>query len=593
MELGFKFYYSLGILIILSIVLIKEFIRTDLAVFSALIFLLLGRVVSVKEAFAGFSNIGVITIGLLFVVAGGLKSAGLLNAISKIVMGKNSSNLRTKLFRLTLPVTFTSAFMNNTPIVAILLPAVKSWANRNNLSPSKFLIPLSYSAILGGMLTLIGSSTNLIVHGLLLENGFKGFSFFEITPIGLTVALVGIVYIVLFAPKMLPERIKVSDNLNTNVREFVIELKVTNEFEGVGKSIEAAGLRHLRGLFLFQIEREGETITAVSSHEKIRVGDRLFFTGLPGTIVELQKRPGLQLVKNIDFDLKNYDSDKVKVYEAVISNTSPLVGKTVRNSQFRTIYGGVILAIHRNGERIEKKIGDILLKPGDTLLVLAEESFYNKWYNSKDFYLIANSSPVDSKPVRYAVIAVLTLIAMVIAIVFNLLELPVAVGLAAIIMVGSGVVSPKKAHEFVDFKVLIIIASSFGIAQAISNSGLAKLLADWLISTKSIIGTVGLLAGVFYLTSFFNLIISSNATAAFIFPFAIGVAVESGFPVHPFALILIIASAASFASPLSYQTNLMVYGAGGYRFRDYLKFGLPLQLFIGIIAIGVVYCIYF
>ncbi len=585
--MSFNFYFTFVVLIVLTVVLVKDIVSAEIAVFGSLIIFLLAKIISVKEAFAGFSNPGVISIALLFIVAGGLKSAGLMNTLSGIMLGKNNSSLRFKLLRLMLPVTASSAFMNNTPIVAILLPSVKSWAEKNNLSPSKFLIPLSYAAILGGMITLIGTSTNLIVHGLLIQNGLKGFSFFEITPVGILVALFGIIYVAFLAPRWLPERIKSTSSME-NAREFVMELKVTPDFAGVGKTVEEAGLRHLKGLFLFQIERNGEVITAVSSQEKIRIGDRLFFTGLPETIVELQKRPGLQLVKNVDFELKNYDSDKVKVFEAVISNTSPLIGKSVRDSQFRTIYGGVILAIHRNGERIEKKIGDIVLKSGDTLLVLAESLFYNKWYNSKDFYLIAGSSPVDSKPVKQAVIAVATLVGMILLVVFHLLELPVAAGLAAIILVVTKVISPRRAREFVDFKVLLVIASAFGIAQAISNSGMAEFLAKLLLYLKSYFGIVGLLAGLFYLTSFYNIIITSNATAALVFPVAITLANDVGLPVHPFALILTIAAAASFASPLSYQTNLMVYGPGGYRFRDYINFGLPLQLAVGVIAIIVV-----
>ncbi len=233
------------------------------------------------------------------------------------------------------------------------------------------------------------------------------------------------------------------------------------------------------------------------------------------------------------------------------------------------------------------------MKSGDTLLVLAESSFYEKWYNSKDFYLIAGSSVVDSKPVKQAIIAILTLIGMILAIVFNILELPIAAGLATIILVITKVISPGKAKEFVDFEVLIIIASAFGIAQAISNSGIAEFLAGLLLYFKHYWGIIGLLAGIYYLTSFYNTIITSNATAALIFPIAVTLAKDTNLPVHAFALILTIAAAASFASPLSYQTNLMVYGPGGYRFRDYIKFGLPLQLAVGIIAVSGVYWLYF
>jgi di/tricarboxylate transporter len=475
--------------------------------------------------------------------------------------------------------------MNNTPIVAILIPSIKRWASKNNLSVSKFLIPLSYAAIFGGMCTLIGTSTNLIVHGLMLEHGYQGFSFFELTKVGLPVAAVGMIYILTIGQRLLPNRKEPFFEIDENTRDYVIELKVTGDYPNVGKTIEQCGLRHLKGLFLFQIERNWEVIAPASPDEIIKVGDRLFFTGIPETILELQKTPGLQLIKDPAFDLKNYDSDKIQAYEAVVSHSSPLVGKRVKDSNFRGKYNSVILAIHRNGERIKSKIGDIVIEAGDTLLILGPRKFFNEWYYNKDFYLISSAPEVYSKPSKQAWFSVGVLLVMILLIVFNIVPLISAAGLAAVILIITKSISPQNAKNMIDWKVLIVIGSAFGIAVGIENSGIAGFMADIIVGVGSKIGTIGVLVGIYAITSIYNTIITSNATSALIFPIALSSALAVNADVNAFGITVAVASAASFASPLSYQTNLMVYGPGGYKFKDYLKIGAPLQILVGIFAI--------
>lgn len=581
----FEFWFTLALLVVMTVILVKEKLEISITVFSVLLLLIVGEVVTVDEAFSGFSNIGVLSIALLFVVAGALQTTGFINQINKFIYGRADAPNFKKLLRLMLPVTLMSSFMNNTPIVAILIPSVKKWASKNNLSVSKFLIPLSYAAIFGGMCTLIGTSTNLIVHGLMIEHGYEGFSFFELTKVGLPVAIVGTLYLIVVSPKLLPNRKEPFFEIDEHTRDYVIELKVTEEYPNVGSTIEQCGLRHLKGLFLFQIERNGEVIAPASPEEVIRVNDRLFFTGIPETILELQKTPGLQLIKDPAFDLKNYDSDKIQAYEAVVSHSSPLVGKRVKESNFRGKYNSVILAIHRNGERIKKKIGDIVIEAGDTLLILGPKKFFNEWYHNKDFYLISSAPEIYSKPSKQAWFSVGVLLVMILMIVLDVVPLISAAGLAAVVLILTRSISPQNAKNMIDWKVLIVIGSAFGIAGGIENSGIAKFMADIIVSVGSKIGTIGVLIGIYVITSIYNTIITSNATSALIFPIALSSALAVNADVNAFAITVAIASAASFASPLSYQTNLMVYGPGGYKFKDYLKVGAPLQALVGIVAI--------
>jgi di/tricarboxylate transporter len=309
--------------------------------------------------------------------------------------------------------------------------------------------------------------------------------------------------------------------------------------------------------------------------------------------VELQKTPGLQLIKDSSFDLKYYDSDEIKAYEAVISTSSPLIGKNVRESNFRGKYGAVIIAIHRNGERIQKKIGDIVLHPGDTLLILAEKDFRKRWYYSNDFYLISNAPVVHSKPQWQAKLAVGIFALMILLTVLQVMPLIVAAGLATIALILSRSISQTDAKNMVDWRVLLVIAGAFGIASAIENSGLAQLIGQFTIDTAQPFGIIGLLVGVYFLTSFYTSFITNNAAAAFLFPVALSIATSMELDFRPFAVIIAISASAVFATPFGYQTNLMVYGPGGYRFRDYVRAGIPLQVMIGVLTVGLVYLYYF
>ncbi len=592
--MNFQFWYTVVIIAVMTVVLLKEWFETELTILSALFLLLIGKVITVNEAFAGFSNEGMLTIAFLFIVAAGLNNSGLMNSLQGYLFGKkNNSAISRKLARILFPVSAVSAFINNTPVVALLIPALKSWTDRMDLSPSKFFIPLSYAAILGGMCTLIGTSTNLIIYGLMEQSGMQGMGMFEITKIGLPVAIGGLLFLIVFGPKLLPDRKIVMRELSENTREFVVALKVTSKYKGIGKTIEEAGLRHLKGLFLFQIERRGQIIAPARPDEHIRLGDRLFFTGLPKTILELQKTPGLEVIHDATLDLKQYDSSQIRPYEAVISDSSPLIGQNVRDSKFREKYDAVIIAIHRNGERIQKKVGDIVLRAGDTLLILAGKDFIKKWYHSRDFLLISESDRVPSKPLKNQIIAVATLALMVVLFVLHIVPIIVAAGIAVMILLLSKTVTLGEARESVDFKVLVIIASAFGIAAAIKNSGVAQVMARYIIDWGSIFGTVGIITAIFLITSGYANIITNNATAALVFPVVIAVTSQMHVDPRPFILTLAIAASSSFATPISYQTNIMVYGPGGYRFKDFLRIGLPMHVVVTTIAITAVYLIYF
>ncbi|NQT26441.1 anion permease [candidate division KSB1 bacterium] len=590
--LEFEFIYTVALLVLMTIFLVKEYIEADLVIFSSLLLLIAGGVITPKEAFTGFSNHGMLTVCFLFIIAAALYKTGVLNQLGKVILG-NEGSISKKLFRLLPPVSAVSAFFNNTPIVAMMIPVVRSWARKNNYSVSKFLIPLSYAAILGGTCTLIGTSTNLVVHGLMLENGMEGLSFFEISKTSVPVAVIGIIIIALFGHRLLPERKEPIVELGEETREFVIAMKVESNYPNIGKSVEEAGLRHLKGLFLFQIERNNKILVPITHDDIIYENDRLFFTGLPETIVELQKTPGLCLLKEASINLKNYDSDDLGTFEVVISPNSPLIGRNVRESNIRERYNAVIIAIHRSAERIKMKIGDVVLQSGDTLLILAKRDFLKRWYHSKDFFLVSKSAEIPSKPRWYSIFSLSVLGIMIVLMASNTIPILVTVAIAAVILILSGCISSRDAIESIDWKVLLIIASAFGIARGLDNSGVAYFIANKLIHFLGPLGLLGILAGIYFLTSFYTEVITNNAAAALMFPIALSTAKQAGIEPLPLFIAIAIAASASFATPIGYQTNLMVYGPGGYKFKDFLKIGIPMNILIGIMVITIIYFIYF
>ena len=588
----FQLYFTLSVILVMTIALVREWYKPSFVLFAAMIVLHLGGVVSVPEICSGFSNEGMLTVAVLFVVAYALQSStSLVSGMEKLLGEKEDRGIY---FRLMLPVILLSAFINNTPIVASLIPVIKRWCRKHNLPASRFLIPLSYAAILGGTCTLIGTSTNLVVHGLLLAEGRDGFSFFELSKAGVPIAIVVVLYFALLGHRLLPERKDTMVELGKSTREFVVEVKVEEAYAHAGKTIEDARLRHLKGLFLFQINRNGETISPVSSKEKVLIGDRLFFTGLPDTIYELLRMPGLKSIKDVAFDLQNLDSDKTSIHEAVIGNYSPLVGKNVRDSKFRTKYNAAILAIHRHGQRVNKKVGDIVLQANDTLLILAEKDFYEKWYHSTDFSLISAGTSEYAKPRWKGHLALLLLLLLVVAVTSGVFSsMFIAASLVAGIMVATNIVSLQDARRAIDFDVLIVIACSFGIGKAVANSGMASMIADFLVTSLYGYGIIGVILGLFFITSIYTEIITNNAAAALVFPVALATATHLNLDPKPFMIVLAIAASSAFATPLGYQTNMMVYSPGNYKFTDFIKAGLVINVLVGVVVTTVVYLLYF
>jgi len=560
-------------------------ISPDIIMSAGLTLLLVTGVLLPGEALAGFSNQGMLTVAVLYVVVSGLTETGAVSWIVQNILGR-PRNIRQAQTRLMTPAAILSAFLNNTPVVAVFVPAVKVWARRNNLSLSKLLIPLSYASIVGGTCTLIGTSTNLVVNGLLVDQvGLPGLSMFDLAWIGLPISVSVFLFVLMFSRRLLPDR-KEPLVHGDGMREYMAEMMVEEGSPLEGCCIEAAGLRCLPGLYLAEIERDGAILPAVEPQERLESNDRLVFVGAIESVVDLHSIRGLVPATNQVLKLEGARKDR-SFFEAVVSDTCPLVGKSVREGRFRTRYHAVIIALARNGERLHGKIGDMVLRAGDTLLLEARPNFIDQQGRSRDFLLVSEVGGFHPSNHKGAPVALAITIGMVVLAASGLLSMLEAALVAAGLMIVLGCTSGQVARQAPDWQVLVVIATSFGIGAALQKSGAAGVLAD---------GIIGLAGGspwatlvlVFAATALLTAIATNNVAAVLAFPIALSAAHHMTVDVMPFAITIMVAASASFATPIGYQTNLMVYNAGGYRFTDFVRIGLPLTLLVGLMTVGLV-----
>ena len=583
-------WFTLAVLVCMIVALVREVLGPDIIAFMALGVLVCTGILTPREAVIGFSNKGMLTVAILFVVAAAIQNTGALYGLFYSFLGKKRH--KRVFLRILAPISFFSAFLNNTPIVVMFAPLVRRWAIEHKISPSKYLLPLSYAAILGGMCTLIGTSTTLIVNGLMVDHDMPSMSMFEISKVGLPCALIGLLYLRFIGARLLPNRRDLIEDVMERGRDYLVEMRVQENSPLIGQNIEQAGLRHLKGLYLVKIIRGAETIAAVAPKVRLQGNDKLIFTGKVDTIRDLQSFNGLVPITGPDEerDLQNTD----KMAEAVVSPSSPLIGTTIRNSNFRTRYRASILAVHRNGARIDSKIGDIILHPGDTLLLLTSDAFERTWIHSQDFYLVSElpdtkKAATKQKPIALAILTLMILAATLGPYLPRIgdtsIDMFVCAFGAAVLMLVTRCISPDEARKSLEVNVLLLIACAFGIGTALEKSGAAGYIAEVIIMGFSQFGTVGILAGLYLVTILFSAVITNNATAVLIFPIAYQTAAHLSLNPRPFAILVAIAASASFATPIAYQTNMIVHGPGGYKFSDFLKAGIPLNLLLWLVAV--------
>jgi di/tricarboxylate transporter len=580
--LGFEAWFTLSVVFVSVALLIWGRYAPELILGVALTVLVLSGTISPDAALLGFANPGLITVALLYVVVAGLVDTGAVHALGERLLGRPKTVVAAQA-RLMLPVTAISAFLNNTPVVAMFIPVVEDWSRRCGISVSKLMIPLSYAAILGGTCTIIGTSTNLVVHGMVLSRTDLGpMGFFEIGLLGVPSALLGIAVVLAASRWLLPER-KPPLRLHADPREYAIEMLVEPGSPLVGRSVEQAGLRHLPGAFLAEIERAGALLPAVSSAEVLRAEDRLVFIGVVDSVVDILRLRGLIPAPDQVYKLDEPRAER-RLVEVVVSDSSPVVGRTIRDSEFRSRYDAVVIAVARNGERLPGKVGDIVLKAGDILLLETRLSFTQQNRNSRDFLLVSELTHAKLPRHDKAWLAVAILVGVVAVAALDVLPMLEAAMVGALLMIFTGCTRLESARASVDWNVLVMIGAAFGVGAAMSESGAAEGVAHAWLSLAGDDPWLALIA-IYAVTSAMTEVVTNNAAAVLIFPIAQAAAESLGVSLWPFVACIMMAASASFATPIGYQTNLMVYGPGGYRFSDFTRMGFALNVSLGVLAV--------
>ena len=553
----------------------------DMAMLGGVIVLLVTGVLSPAEAFRGMANEGMLTVAALFVVAAAMERTGALATLVERVLGRPRSLTSAQARVMAMPA-FLSAVMNNTPVVALMVPAVRDWAKKNRLSVSRLLMPMNNAVVLGGLCTLIGTSTNVIVSCLVSQKTGSPLAMFDITWLGIPLLAIGSVYILTASRFLLKDR-RPAMSESDDPRQYSLEMVVEEGSPLVGRTIEAAGLRGLASMFLMEIDRDGHVIAAVAPTERLEEGDRLVFVGDVDSVVDLQKIRGMRPATDQVFKLDDPRSERILV-EAVVSNSCPLVGRTIRQVRFRSTYDAVVIAVARNGERLRMKMGDVALEPGDTVLVEASPQFVERQRSSRDFYLVSevHGSPTPRHDRSWVALTILA--GMVAAAALGLLPMIAAAMAAAAMVVATRCLTSSEARRAIEWEALLLIASSFGIARAMDTTGLAGAIAD---STVAAAGSDlrWVLAAIYLVAMLFTEVMSNNAAAVLVFPIAWQAAADLWANPMPFVIAVTVAASCGFATPMGYQTNLMIYGAGGYRFSDYLRFGGPLNLIVMVVTL--------
>ncbi len=542
-----------------------------------------------EQAVSGFGNNGLITIGLLFAVVAGLEFTGGTELATGWLLNR-AKNLTDAQARLLIPVIGLSGFLNNTPLVAALMPVVGDLAKRISESTSRLLLPLSYAAILGGMCTLMGTSTNLIVADLnssAIADGLAAepLSFFSPAVVGVPAAVLGLIYMLLTSRLLIPERRK-AVSVADDPQQYTVEMQIEPGGPLVGRSIEEAGLRHLPGLYVAEIQRTDGTIAAAKPSLRLQANDVLILVGAIDSVVDLRKIRGLTTSDDQARKLQ-LPAWRRTLVEAVVSPRCSLLGKTIREGRFRSHFNAAVVAVARGDKRLEGKLGDVRLEVGDVLLLEASPSFLNRQRESRDFFLVSTVEQGVVRRPELAWTAVLIVIAMVVLAAWTKITIMTSALVAAIAMIGFRCCTTGEARRSIDWSVLIVIGAAIGIGAAMNESGAAVSIAEGLIGLAG--GNKLLaLAGVFLATMFCTELITNNATAVLMFPIALQTAASLDCNSTPFVITVMIAASASFLTPFGYQTNMMIYGVGGYRAVDYVRFGLPLSLIVFIITMLVV-----
>ena len=582
--------YVIGVVSLTVIFLYKEIYNTAITFLGAVGLLLIPSIVKTDEVLSSFANEQVAVIIMLLVIGQFLKRSPVVEQLFQKLFLKTKGYFAFTL-KMTGFVSMFSGFMNNTPLVALLLPYVVDWGRKNKVAPSKLLIPLSFAAIMGGGLTLIGTSTNLIANSILVskEGPDAALSMFSFLLIGAPLVVVGIVYILIFGKRILPDNVGMLSKFDENNREYLVDLLVSKGSPLVGKTIGDSNLRNLNGLYLVEIVRPDKVRTAPGPKEIMRAGDYLIFAGETEKIVDIVNMDlGLEMPNEVGAMKK-----KKEVVEVILPYNSSLSRKKIKDTDFRSRFDAAIIAVRRDGEKLFGKIGEITLKKGDMMLCVVGHDFYKRIGRAKELTLISNVRQLQDIDGKKSTSLIIASIISILLPALGLVSLFQSLLILFVYLLLSKVVLFGELKRAININLIAIMGGALTIGVAMDKSGTAKLIASEGLSVLKPLGPIGILAGVYLITNLLAAYMTNIAAVSIILPIALSFAKVHDYDIMPFVFCVAFAGSKTFLTPIGYQTNLMVYGPGGYNFKDYFKFGLPLTLIFMITTLALLKLIYF
>jgi di/tricarboxylate transporter len=570
-------WITLVVILLCVVILIADRVAPVVVLGGAVVVLMFLDVIDSEVALSGLSSPAPATIAALYVLAGAVTATGTFSRVFDRLLDRGGS-----IALLAAVTAGASSVVPNTPLVAMFAPRVVRWSQLNGVSASRFLLPLSFASVLGGVITLIGTSTNLVVSDLLSKSGEEPLGVLEITVVGLPVAVVGVVVLSTIGVRLLPERTAVSTDVGRRGREFQLAARVAADSPLVGRTIAESGLRNLNGAFLALVERPGTdrqsaTSLAASPRTRLEVGDVCCFVGDVARMIDLHDIEGLTMLE--EQHVTSAHGPEARVFEAVVSPGSALVGGSLKSVGFRARYSAAVMAIHRADGDVGGQLGQVTLRAGDVLLVLADDSFASRWRGHADFSLVAaldEQPPARRDRSTLVIVATAGLVVVAVSGVLDLFEAALA---SAIMVVAGRAVSVNQAWRSINVNVVATMAAAISLGSAVSASGLADEIAGVVQRADGLgLGHVGHVVLVMLATITLTELLTNTAAAALMVPIALSISADVGVEPRMLTIAVLMGASCSFLSPVGYQTNLMVFSLGGYRFTDFTKVGAPLTL---------------
>ncbi len=577
--------FVFALLIASFVLMVWEKLSLDviaMLVFSAL---LAAGILTPREAFRVFANEAAITVASMFILSAALERTGVIESIAHRLnraVGQSDWSLLIVMLPI---VAVLSAFINNTPVVVVFMPIMISLAASRGLTPSKLLIPLSFASIFGGLCTLIGTSTNILVSSTAEEFGQPPLGMFELGKAGWILGVVGLIYLLTVGRKLLPDRETLASILHgTDSKQYLTEVLVVADSPLVGKTLAATPLANQPKARVLEVIRAGEMVYAPLDEVVLEAGDRLRLSTPLGSVLELNQLTGVELLPKSVLGIELVGTQKAIVAECIIGPRSSLAGRSIREMNFRRRYGVLVLAVHRHGENLRQDFADVKLHYGDTLLVEGPEIAVRELRGNRDFLLLMDV-PHRTKRRRKQLLAVGAIAFVVVLAALKILPIGALAVMAAVVVVATGCLDAEEAYEAVDWKIIFLIFGMLALGMALQKTQGAALVADAIIRGVGSWGPPFVLAAIVLLTSGLTNFLSNNAVAVLLTPVAIQAATALQINPRPFVIAVALGASACFATPIGYQTNTLVFGAGGYKFRDFIKIGLPLNLIFCVLAV--------